>query len=455
MVAPGDLVLVAISGGSDSTALLHALARLRPALGIRLRAAHVHHGIRGCAADADARAAEALARSLRVPFSLRWVNVPAHAEKRRLSLETAARELRYAALQEIAARCRAARIATGHTLDDQAETVLLNCLRGAGVRGLAGIPPIRGSIIRPLIDVTRGEARGYCKAEHLPYRLDQSNLDLSHTRNRVRREVIPMLARLQPAVASHLASLADVVRVEDEFISAEADAALRSLAGEGAADNGVRLPLAWLGALPPALQRRVARAAVARLKGDELDLGLERIDAIVQLALSGRTGAVVELPEGIRAERSYGNVVISRCAGASGRALREARLGSLGRTWPLSIPGEVVVPELGVSIRARQSHAKRPPGDPFAALLDADAVEPSLTVRSRRPGDRFRPIGMREATKLQDFLVNAKAPREERDRIPLVVSGEQILWVVGYRVGDSAKVTRTTRRTIRLEAVRL
>ena len=444
MVAPGDLVIVAVSGGSDSTALLHALAQLRSALSIRLRAAHVHHGIRGREADADAEAARELASDLNIPFSLRRVDAPAHARKRGLSLETAARELRYAALEGISRRCRASRIATGHTLDDQAETVLLNCLRGAGPRGLAGIPPVRGSIIRPLIGIGRADARRYCEAQRLRYRVDRSNADPAHTRNRIRHEIIPALQRLQPAVASHLARLAAIMRAEDEFMAAQADAALRRIAAATA--QGVKLQLDSFAALSPALQRRVVRAAIAKIKGDELDLELERIDAVVALALSGRTGSVIELPGGLCARRGYGNLVIGRASPATEPARGE---------WELPIPGEVCIPELGVRISARPTRSRRMPGNPALALLDADSLQAPLAIRARRHGDRFRPSGMSASVKLQDFFVNAKTPRGERDRIPLVLSGDEIVWVVGHRVSDLAKVTERTRRTLRLEARKL
>ena len=456
MVAPGDMVLVAISGGPDSTALLHALAQLAPALGIRLRAAHIHHGIRGRAADADREAAAALARALKVPFSTRKADAPARARAAGLSLETAAREVRYGLLDRLAKRCRASRIATGHTLDDQAETVLLNCLRGAGPRGLAGMPPVRGAIIRPLIDISRAEVLRYCETQRLRYRVDRSNADLTHTRNRLRHEIIPALRRVQPAVTSHLARLAAIMRAEDEFMTEQAEAALRRVTARTArgvgAHGGARLQLDLFAVLPVALQRRVVRLAVAQVKGDELDLELERIEALLHLALFGRTGSVVELPGGLRAQRGYGELAIAR-ARPEAKPTPGQWEPSLG--WELAVPGEASIAELGLSISVRPSRSKRVPGDPAVALVDADAVQAPLIVRTRRRGDRFRPTGMTSSMKLQDFFVNGKVPREERDRVPLVVSGGEIVWVVGHRVSEAAKVTARTRRTLRLRATRL
>jgi tRNA(Ile)-lysidine synthase len=459
MAARGDLVLVAVSGGPDSTALLHALAHLRAVLGVKLRAAHVHHGIRGKEADRDAAAAEALARRLRVPFSLRKVDAPAHARASGLSLETAAREVRYAALAAVASRCRADRIATGHTMDDQAETVLLNLLRGAGPRGLAGIPPVRERIIRPLLEVRGAEVTRYCQANGLRYRIDRSNLDLSHTRNRLRHEIIPALERVQPSIVPQLARLAEIMRAEDEFMSRQAKVRLRRIATPG--EGRITLRLDAFAALPPGLQRRVVRLAVANIKGDELDLELERVEALIRLTLWGRTGAVVELPEGIHARRGYGELVIGRASDMESAAAptpdsRLARRPEGGisnlEQWELPVPGEVSIPELGVRLAARLSRSRKRPTRPTAALLDAGTIRAPLLVRTRRRGDRFRPSGMKARVKLQDFFVNRKVPRAERNRLPLVLSGGEIVWVVGHRVGDDFKVTAGTRRTVRLEA---
>jgi len=444
MIAAGDLVVAALSGGPDSTALLHALAQLRGKLRCRLRAAHVHHGIRGAEADADAKAAAAMARKVGVPFSQYRADVPRYADSRRLSVEAAGREVRYRLLESVANRFGANRIATAHTVNDQAETVLLNLLRGTGPRGLAGIPPIRGRIIRPMIGVTREAVEQYCESQQLSYRIDESNRDVAFTRNRIRHEVLPVLERIQPALVSNLSRLAEIMRAEDDLMSEQANNALRGVASQRPGEVGILLSL--FGALAPALQRRVIRAAIAKVKGDELDIELERVEALLQLALGGRTGALVELPGGLRAERTYGEVVIAPAPSEKAVSTRE---------WTLPVPGQVVLRELGLEITASRSRAKRPPPSPMAALLNAAKIEGPLLVRTRRRGDRLRPIGMRGTVKLQDFFVNAKVPRAQRDRVPLILSGNEIVWVVGYRVSEGFKVTERTRRSIRLEAKRL
>jgi tRNA(Ile)-lysidine synthase len=444
MIEPGDTVLVAVSGGPDSTALLHCLAQLSPEFHCRLRACHIHHGLRGADADADAGAAGTLAESLHVPFVQHRADVRAYAEDRGLSVEAAARAVRYDLLESTARRVKANRIAMGHTADDQAETVLLNMLRGAGSQGLSGMPRVRGKIIRPMLDVMRADAVQYCAFHQLHHRLDRSNLDTTLRRNRIRHEVLPGLQAIQPKIVESLCRLADIVRAENHFMAQQGSQALRQIASQRPGEVGIAC--AGFAALAPALQRRVLRAAVARVKGDELDVGFERVEALLRLALSGRTGSVLELPGGLRAEMTYGELVVSRAAPLT--AVPEG-------PWTLRVPGEVTIEPLGFAFSARRSRAKRPPASPMAALVDSAKISGPLTVRTRRRGDRFRPLGMTGTVKLQDFFVNAKVPRAERARIPLVLSGDEIVWVVGYRVGEGFKVTPTSQRTIRLDASRL
>jgi len=444
LIAAGDLVLVAFSGGPDSTVLLHALAQLRPRLRFRLRAGHVNHGIRGAEAAADERAAAAFARKLRIPFHRHRVDVPAYAKSQGISLETAARQLRYQWLESAATRFGANRIATGHTSDDLAETVLLNLLRGAGPRGLAGIPPIRGRVIRPLLGLTRAEVESYCEANSLGYRRDESNADTAFARNRLRHEVIPLLQEVQPSVVGNLSRTAEIMRAEDDFMSEQADNALRAVASQRPGEVGILLSL--FAALHPALRRRVLRAAVGKIKGDEADLPLERIDALMEVALSGETGSVIELPGGLCGERTYGELVISPAL---------APKPSSDREWVLPVPSKLVIRELGLQFETKRSRAKTPPPNPMEALVDASKTALPLVVRTRRRGDRFRPAGMRGTVKLQDFFVNAKVPREQRDRVPLVLSGEDIVWVVGFRLSEKFRVSGKTKRSIRIRASRL
>jgi tRNA(Ile)-lysidine synthase len=442
MVAPGDTVLVAFSGGPDSTLQHQVLHQLAPSLGIKVLAAHIHHGIRGDEAEADLEAAAAFAKKLGLPFSFRRVNAPARVKAQGESLETAARELRYRALRVIAHEKGANRIATGHTRDDQAETVLMNLLRGSGSRGLGGIPPVREEIIRPLLGVTRAEVEAYCRENKLPYQIDSTNAELTALRNQVRHRALPLLRKLQPDITAALARLAEVLRAEDEVLSELATSTFHSL-DQGTGEN-VCFDLEEFRLLPLALQRRVLREGITLVKGDLLDLSFERIEAALELSREGTVGSVAELATNLVAELEYDRLRI-------GAPRKPARGQMLPRELP--VPGAVAIPEAGVSIAARPSRATKPPAEASVALMDAEQLTGPLIVRSWQPGDRFRPLGMRGSMKLQDLLVNLKVPQAQRSRVLVATSGDRIIWVVGLRLSDEVKVTAKTRRTIRLEVI--
>jgi len=441
MLAPGQRVLVAYSGGADSTVLLHVLLRL----GYEVMACHVHHGLRGAEADADAAQAAAFAASLGVPYHERRVDAAAYAATHKLSIEAGAREVRYAALEEVAQELGADRIATGHTADDQAETVLLNLLRGAGPAGLSGMPPVRGKIIRPLLAITGAEAEAYARAEGISFRRDSSNADRRFTRNRVRHDLFPALAEIQPDVIGALGRVASIMREENAFLSSLVDQLLATIVVRD--DRAARIALHDLQSVPAALQRRLLREVVAVIQGRTSDIEFERIEALVDLAARGQTGAVIELPGGLRAERTYEEIVIS--VGAPETPARPAG------EWTLPVPGTLALPEFGVTLRTEESSDVGLSPDASVVVLDAADLAGTLTVRTWRDGDRFVPLGMTQAVKLQDFFVNAKVPRARRRRTLLVESAGEIVWVVGLRISERHKVTPETRRTIRLRVERL
>jgi len=529
MIPRDATVLAALSGGPDSCALAHALCALRKRQRCQVVAAHVHHGLRGQEADADAAHAAAVAASLGVPFAQRSANVRRFADENKLSLETAAREVRYHLLADAARELGADLIATGHTANDQAETVLMNLLRGSGLDGLAGIAPVRDNIIRPLLRLTRDEVLAYCEANSIAYRVDSSNRDLRFTRNRIRHEALPLLRQIQPNVVQALARLADVVQAENALISQQTERALEDLAqpyrpqalpkpnpllgladaltslgglfppdvgvtadgpskpnlpqdfletarkmrelaplfdekvrahadyhrgGRGqprpAGPVGLKLTIAGLLSLPLALQRRVLRAALSRLRGDAHDLEWERIGALIELAAKGRTGAMLELPGGWRVERTHDALIIAPASAPS---------AAPAEVWDLPVPGEATIPELGIAITAHLSDDLCISADPNLAVLDAAAVDQPLVVRTPRRDDSISPLGMGGGSyKLRDFFIEAKVPRSERPWVPVVAEKDwpnHIVWVVGHRINEHCKVTEETRRTVRLEVKRL
>ncbi len=422
--------MVAVSGGADSVALLHLLARLAPAWRLRLHVLHVDHGLREGSAR-DAELVRALGARLAVPVDVATVTVAPSG-----SLEAAARRARYDALEAAAERVGAQRIATGHTADDQAETVLMRLVGGTGVRGLAGIPPVRGRVIRPLIACHRAALVEELVRAGIEWVEDPTNADPRFLRNRIRHELLPRLVEsYNPAIVEALVRLAGRAR---ETVSALERAGAAELARLAVfAPGAVTLPLAELRALPRPAAAEVLRQAAAALGGHAplrawAHRGLRRLLAAPPPRRAFRLGGVTLEASGPRVRLAVGPLP----------DLAERRL---------SVPGRLPLPEIGKALEATLAGADRYalPREKGRAAFDADALPGALVVRARRPGDRLEPFGGGER-KLKGLLIDAKVPRWERGRIPLVEAHGRILWVAGVRRGAAAPVTARTRRVLEL-----
>ena len=446
-------IVAAISGGPDSMALLLLLERLRGPMDFELHVAHADHGLRGDEAREDARFVEASARDMGLPATLGRLDVRALRARRRLSVEEAAREARYAFLFETATGLGASAIALGHTADDQAETLLLHLLRGSGSAGLAGMPSIarlpsaesseRIALVRPLLDTTKAETRAYCLLRGVMPREDSSNRSLEHTRNRIRLELLPHMERYNPRIREALQRLSASAALDLDYVKQAAEEARSrlSVADDG---GGASISRAGFAALHPALQRHVLRLAYRELTGTALGLSHGHVEKMVRLS-GGRTGAWVVLPGGLRFTVGYDSL---RLAPASDRP--PARPPIVGE-HALSVPGETCV--AGWRVLAELTPVAGDPAarGPFCAELDAARAGLSLQVRARRPGDRINPLGMTGSRKVQDVMVDDRIPAAERDRVPLVVSERGVVWVVGHRVAHWARVREDTGQALRLE----
>ena len=432
MLAGGEAVLVAVSGGADSVALLHVLAALAAELSLRLTVVHLDHGLRPDSA-ADAAFVESLARARGLPVVVDRIAVPPGG-----SLEARAREARYAALRRHAARLGADRVALGHTADDQAETVLMRLLEGAGPRGLAGIPPVRGRYIRPLIETRRAEIVETLTAAGLTWREDPSNRDPKFLRNRVRHELLPLLASTyNPAIVPALARAAALTRELLAQVSAVAErelAAAPTLTGEE-----IVLARSRLAALPVELAGEVIRLAAHRLGGAA---------PFRAWAHRGLRRVLGEPPP--RRPFALGGITVE-VSGDRIRLSRDGRRRLLAR--PLAVPGITPLPEIGRALEARvleRAAAYELPRERDRVAFDADRLPGPLAVRPRRRGDRFTPHGSLAERRLKSFLIGARVPRWERDTVPLVLAGDAIVWVAGLRRAALAPVTPATRRVLEL-----
>ncbi|HOW96152.1 MAG TPA: tRNA lysidine(34) synthetase TilS [Kiritimatiellia bacterium] len=437
LVTPGTRLLLAVSGGADSTALAAALAGLRVPLNLRLTLAHLNHGIRGAEADDDARFVRALARRLRAGFVLGRADVPGLSRKKGISIEMAAREARYDFLARAARRAGADAIATAHTADDQAETVLLRLARGTGPQGLAGIPyrSEHGGVpvIRPMLDATRAQVEAFLKRRGLGWREDSTNRNPEHLRNRVRHEIIPLLeARLNPCLREALCRLASLAGEENRWMEQEA----ARLAFDGF--------VAQLAGLPVPLARRALRAWLSKTGVPPESLDFEAIERVRALAEGRRGGGSAPLPGGWRVTREAGALRIQK-AGRAGPSSYSTRLkvpgvSSLASGWRVRV------------VRGRGYAAPSAAGN-LEAWVDAGRVGRSpLMARSWRPGDRIRLVGLAGSKKLQDLFVDLKIPREQRLRIPVIECKGEILWVPGSRVSRDWAVSHPQAPSWRLSA---
>lgn len=453
LLAPGDRIVVALSGGPDSMALLHILWRLAPEWRFDLVAAHFDHGLRPESAAEAVRVA-AWASELGIPCETHRIDVSGLAETAGKSLEEAGREARYRWLIELARSLGAGKIAVGHTRDDQAETVLMWLLRGAGTTGLAGMPVRREedgiTIVRPLLDIGREEILAYCREQNLQPLQDPSNRDPRFLRNRIRHELLPYLEKeFAPGVRRGLVRAAEIFRAEAEFFERRADAWLDEQGKSG--ERFLTLPVEPLRERHPAEQRWVLRRALERLAGWYIP-PFEQVERLREL-LGTNYGGPLELPGGIRARLRYGRL-----------ELTEGHKDAVPFDYPLNVPGEVEVLEAGIRILADwlpldgQIRVRRPGGERDEAILDAGKVREAglpLRVRSRRPGDRFAPLGLGGHKKLKDFFIDRRIPEEARDSVALVTTGDRILWVVGMAVSHDFRVTAETAEALCLRRVQL
>ena len=440
-------LVVAVSGGPDSVCLLHILVNIQKELEIELHIAHLNHQLRGAESEADAHYVAELARQWNIPATIESRDVKAYQREKHISLEEAAREVRYAFLAQVADSIGTSRVAVGHTCDDHIETVLIHLIRGSGTKGLRGLQPISRwqspslTVIRPLLEVSREETAEYCAQHKLAPRIDTSNLSLSPLRNRIRQQLLPLLQSYNPRVTEALIRTARIAEDDLAFIDEESRQRWEKVVQQ---QGGTIIfhKQKFLG-LPSALKRHLLRLAIEKLAGNIKDFEMCHIEDMLE-ALTKPVGKKLILPAGLVFSVDYTQYMLSSEPSSI------VPLPALEGEHPLKVPGETLIP--GWRIEAKiMTKEEMKETDSFAAHFDFAKTGDKLVARSRRRGDRFQPLGMSQPKKLGEFMIDAKIPHAWRERIPIVCSPEQIIWVAGWRIDERAKVNEATKRVLLLK----
>lgn len=447
--------MVAVSGGPDSVALLYVLASLVQAKRLTLSALHINYGLRGEESEEDARFVSRLCADLGIPLTCERIDLSRVPSQRKgMSLQTRAREARYAALRRAAAAVGAGKIALGHTADDQAETLVMWMLRGSGAAGLAGIRPVRDAVyVRPLLDVSRTDVLTYLSAKGVSFRMDSSNAKPLYLRNRIRHQLLPLLKQFNPAVVDTLTRQADILRDDDRCLEQWTSEWIGRHVQRGD-DRSLAVSRMAVLELPVALQRRVIRRVMQQAAQSPYSPTFGSAEAVLEKIVRGRSGSSLAL-RGASVVREYERVRFfpNRTAGRHAGGGVSDRAVSLC----LSVPSAIVWPPTEHVIRLSYAPASDGTGMPTGtqiARFDADRFTHPLVVRSWKAGDVFHPQGMGgRRKKVQDYFCDIKLPRERRAGVPLLVAPEGILWIVGYRTDQRFRVMPSTRRILVAEIV--
>jgi len=445
----GDRVVVGVSGGMDSMVLVHLLSVSREEYSLSLIVAHVNHGLRPEESLREAKLVERVAGDLGLPFEQIQFETREFQKRSKLSLQDAARRLRFHFFRELLTKYGAQKIALGHNADDQVETVLIRLLRGSGARGLKGMMPLReGRVIHPLLESWRTEIEDYAKFHHIPFLQDSSNLKSTYLRNRIRRHLIPLLEKdYQPNLKLLLQKTSHLIRDEDDFLEKEADKAYRQMIREER--EGLSFSLATYREHHPVIRWRLILKVLQQMDSDQKapEEGEPPSTAMIYDRLHGSEPCfLLELPTGGYIERCYETVFL-RKGKVEPTAPFEMDVASPGTTTLREVGKEVIIEV----VDRRGSSFKPGECPPNVAFFDYQCLHFPLRMRNFRPGDRFQPLGVKGTQKLKEFFVDHKIPRHERPNVPLLISGEVIAWVAGYRIDERVRVTEKTEKVLRAE----
>ena len=457
MLAAGDSILIAVSGGPDSVALAHVLHTLAAEYPLRLAIVHLNHGLRQKDSDRDAEFTAEFARQLDLPFYMEKKNVRQFQQSAHLSLEEAGRRVRYRFFEETCTRYGFNKIATGHHGNDNAELVLMNLLRGSGPLGLSGIAPVRdGKIVRPLIHLKRSEILEYVADKDLPFVVDASNTDLSFRRNRIRHQLIPELEKsYNPAIIDTLNRLGTIMRAENQWFENILSIDISNCISVKGPDTA-SIDLDRFEGLTEAARRRILRRAILTVKKDLHRITLGHIDSVLNLIDKNPRMGCLSLPDGIRIILRSADLTINNSQSDAPVSSDESNAPVVTEyLYTITPPGTLFIREAGATIKFAEIEADNLPDfDTIGknlAFLDIDSLQFPLVVRNIRPGDRFSPLGVNGTQKVKKYFIDNKIARPWRRLCPLLLSAGKIIWIAGHRIDNCAKIGSATRRILKAE----
>ncbi len=455
MLSFNDRVLIGVSGGPDSVTLLNVLLSLKKRYNLSFFIAHLDHMLRREESDEDANFVKNLAKELGLPCEVKSCNLKEIAQKEHLTLEEAARKYRYKFYLETAKKFNTSKIALGHNVDDQVETVLMRFLRGSGLEGLMGIPPVRGKIIRPLIECSREEIEEYCKENKIEYRVDSSNKEVVYFRNKIRLELLPLLSKgYNKNIKDITLRLRNIVSEVSAYLNQETELLFKEVAIRENPET-VTIDLKKFASLPLALKRRIIRKSIETVKGNLYSISFRHNNEMLKLTEYQLGEKEIYLPDNLMAKKIYNKIIIYK------KRIYKDQTERIPIPWEydILIPGKTEIKSLGLKVEIKKLDSvdiksslcftrKKPKGE-FLEFIDYNKVKPPLKLRNRRSGDKFYPLKMKGLKKVKDFFIDNKIPKSHRDLIPILVDSEdQIIWIVGMRLDDRVKINSDTKKVL-------
>ncbi|MGN0204594.1 MAG: tRNA lysidine(34) synthetase TilS [Coprococcus sp.] len=449
LLQKGDSVVAGVSGGADSICLLYILMALKPVMHLKLTVVHIHHGLRGEAADADRDFVKKICAAEDVPFVCYQTDIRAMAAARHMSEEEAGRIFRYECFERVRAEKNADKIAVAHHMDDTAETVLMNLFRGSGLKGLAGIPAVRGAVVRPLLYVSRKEIEAFLERNDIAYRTDSTNFETDYTRNRLRLDVLPYIKEnINPAAAEHIADTAVLAADVCRYVEEQARKAGESLVHWSAAEKACEIDVEGFIKQDRAIQRELLRQVLGSAAGQMKDIGMVHIESVRQL-FDGSAGRRVSLPYGLCAVRNYVSVRITHAYTAENKVENDREAEEIAP----DIPGTCLLGDgrkLELSVFSADKNLQIPK-KMYTKWFDYDKIKNRLVLRHRRAGD-YMIIGGGHKKALRRIMMDDRIPQADRNGLLLLADGSHVLWIPDSgRISDYYRITEATKRILAVQ----